>query len=41
MSIRRADDAPVRTALVGLAVLSLGVMTAMNAESLRRARRSG
>ncbi|MFJ1760819.1 MCE family protein [Amycolatopsis sp. NPDC088138] len=34
MSIRRAHDAPVRTALVGLAVLGLGVVTAMNARSL-------
>ncbi|UOZ07482.1 MlaD family protein [Amycolatopsis sp. WQ 127309] len=34
MSIRRADAAPVRTALAGLAVLTLGVVTAMNARSL-------
>ncbi|MEA5358310.1 MCE family protein [Amycolatopsis sp., V23-08] len=34
MSIRRAGDAPVRTALAGLAVLGLGVVTAMNARSL-------
>jgi phospholipid/cholesterol/gamma-HCH transport system substrate-binding protein len=34
MSLRRADDARVRTALVGLAVLGLGVVTAMNARSL-------
>jgi phospholipid/cholesterol/gamma-HCH transport system substrate-binding protein len=34
MSIRRATDAPVRTALVGLAVLALGMVTAMNARSL-------
>ncbi|MDT7799178.1 MAG: hypothetical protein QOI78_2611 [Actinomycetota bacterium] len=34
MSIRRTGDAPVRTALVGLAVLGLGVVTAMNARSL-------
>jgi phospholipid/cholesterol/gamma-HCH transport system substrate-binding protein len=34
MSIRRADAAPVRTALVGLAVLGLGVVTAMNVRNL-------
>ncbi|MEU8634387.1 MCE family protein [Amycolatopsis sp. NPDC048633] len=34
MSIRRAADAPVRTALVGLTVLALGVLTALNARSL-------
>ena len=34
MSIRRAPDAPVRTALVGLAALALGVVTALNARSL-------
>lgn len=34
MSIRRAADAPVRTALAGLAVLALGVLTALNARSL-------
>ncbi|WP_410620759.1 MCE family protein [Amycolatopsis sp. cmx-8-4] len=34
MSIRRAEAAPVRTALVGIAVLGLGVVTAMNARSL-------
>ncbi|MEV6876959.1 MlaD family protein [Amycolatopsis sp. NPDC051128] len=34
MSIRRAADAPVRTALAGLAVLILGLITALNARSL-------
>jgi phospholipid/cholesterol/gamma-HCH transport system substrate-binding protein len=34
MSIRRATDAPVRTALVGLTALALGLVTAMNARSL-------
>ncbi len=34
MSIRRAADVPVRTALVGLTVLALGVLTALNARSL-------
>ncbi|WP_072476609.1 MCE family protein [Amycolatopsis australiensis] len=34
MSIRRAADTPVRTALAGLAVLTLGVLTAINARSL-------
>ncbi|WP_410670573.1 MCE family protein [Amycolatopsis sp. cmx-4-68] len=34
MSPRRAADTPVRTALVGLAVLALGVLTALNARSL-------
>ncbi|MDQ7804895.1 MCE family protein [Amycolatopsis sp. A133] len=34
MSAPRAADAPVRTALVGLTVLSLGVVTALNARSL-------
>jgi phospholipid/cholesterol/gamma-HCH transport system substrate-binding protein len=34
MSRRRAADAPVRTALAGLAVLALGVITALNARSL-------
>jgi phospholipid/cholesterol/gamma-HCH transport system substrate-binding protein len=34
MSIRRAADAPVRTALAGLTVLALGVLTALNARSL-------
>ncbi|WP_410640723.1 MCE family protein [Amycolatopsis sp. lyj-346] len=34
MSPRRAADAPVRTALAGLAVLALGVVTALNARSL-------
>jgi phospholipid/cholesterol/gamma-HCH transport system substrate-binding protein len=34
MSIRRPPDAPVRTALVGLAALALGVVTALNARSL-------
>ncbi|MGW4519699.1 MCE family protein [Amycolatopsis sp. NPDC004378] len=34
MSIRRAADAPVRTALAGLAVLALGVFAALNARSL-------
>ncbi|QKV78479.1 MCE family protein [Amycolatopsis sp. Hca4] len=34
MSALRAADAPVRTALAGLAVLALGVVTALNARSL-------
>ncbi|MEV4055521.1 MCE family protein [Amycolatopsis sp. NPDC049688] len=34
MSPRRAADTPVRTALAGLAVLTLGVVTALNARSL-------
>ncbi|MGK3206619.1 MCE family protein [Amycolatopsis sp. MEPSY49] len=34
MSIRRAADVPVRTALAGLTVLALGVLTALNARSL-------
>ena len=34
MSIRRAADTPVRTALAGLAALALGVLTALNARSL-------
>ncbi len=34
MSPRRAADAPVRTAIAGLAVLALGVVTAMNVRSL-------
>ncbi|HKN52868.1 MAG TPA: MCE family protein [Amycolatopsis sp.] len=34
MSIRRAADAPVRTALIGLTVLGLGVLTALNAGNL-------
>jgi phospholipid/cholesterol/gamma-HCH transport system substrate-binding protein len=34
MSPRRAADAPVRTALAGLTVLALGVLTALNARSL-------
>jgi phospholipid/cholesterol/gamma-HCH transport system substrate-binding protein len=34
MSPRRAADAPVRTALVGLTVLALGVLTALDARSL-------
>jgi phospholipid/cholesterol/gamma-HCH transport system substrate-binding protein len=34
MSIRRVPDAPVRTALVGLAALALGVVAALNARSL-------
>ncbi|MET8848024.1 MCE family protein [Amycolatopsis sp. NPDC004625] len=34
MSPRRAADAPVRTALAGLTVLALGVVTALNARSL-------
>src|SRR4051812_8533518 len=34
MSLRRAADAPVRTALAGLTVLALGVLTALNARSL-------
>jgi phospholipid/cholesterol/gamma-HCH transport system substrate-binding protein len=34
MPPRRAADAPVRTALAGLTVLALGVLTALNARSL-------
>ncbi|MEQ0561788.1 MCE family protein [Amycolatopsis sp. NEAU-NG30] len=34
MSIRWAADSPVRTALAGLTVLALGVLTALNARSL-------
>lgn len=34
MSIRRAADVPVRTAVAGLTVLALGVLTALNARSL-------
>ncbi len=34
MSPRLAADAPVRTALAGLAVLALGIVTALNARSL-------
>ncbi|RSD13543.1 MCE family protein [Amycolatopsis eburnea] len=34
MSPRRAADAPVRTAIAGLAVLALGVVTALNVRSL-------
>ncbi|WP_086672763.1 MCE family protein [Amycolatopsis pretoriensis] len=34
MSIRRAADVPVRTALAGLTALALGVLTALNARSL-------
>lgn len=34
MSIRRAADVPVRTALAGLTVLALGMLTALNARSL-------
>lgn len=34
MSIRRAAEVPVRTAVAGLTVLALGVLTALNARSL-------